>query len=481
MTEMNLKRKEIDPPTERRKSGRLNQFNDQPNEEKETTCFFCHEETGKLHNASTYKLNNRVLEIAKKLNDIRIINKLTEKDMMASWESVYHSDCLIKFYKKGKEIERSEKDGIDLDDQISCIAFVELTNYMSDCVEDDKSTIFKLDDLIKLYEKRISDLGGKAHGKIHSTRFKNRLLSHFENLVESKKEGRYVYLLFDDELGCVLKTVFENFFDDDAFTLSKAAKILRREIFSEKYQSFQGSFSSDCQKEFLPHFVNSFVDMLLHGPNFSKSNEYLEQNVLTIAQLIIQNSIKRVRKDSASCVFNTSRESPISTYLGLMVYAKTRKKGVIEGLNELGLSIPYKRVLSLTDSLSATVLKEYEEDGVVCPRVLKRDEFTAGALDNLDIDPSSSTSKGSFHGTAISLFQSKLEDHNSIGSRRSSLEKGDKLVSLPKSYSEVTPVSFFNQRPETKDYSEVHECPTDQPSNLQEKRYFTCVFFFFFD
>ena len=222
--------------------------------------------------------------------------------------------------------------------------------------------------------------------------------------------------------------------------------------------------------------------MLLHGPNFSKSNEYLEQNVLTIAQLIIQNSIKRVRKDSASCVFNTSRESPISTYLGLMVYAKTRKKGVIEGLNELGLSIPYKRVLSLTDSLSATVLKEYEEDGVVCPRVLKKDEFTAGALDNLDIDPSSSTSKGSFHGTAISLFQSKLEDHNSIGLRRSSLEKGDKLVSLPKSYSEVTPVSFFNQRPETKDYSEVHECPTDQPSNyLQEKRYFTCFFFFFFD
>ena len=225
-------KEEIDPPTERRKSGRLNQFNDQPNEEKETTCFFCHEETGKLHNASTYKLNNRVLEIAKKLNDIRIINKLTEKDMMASWESVYHSDCLIKFYKKGKEIERSEKDGIDLDDQISCTAFVELTNYMSDCVEDDKSTIFKLDDLIKLYEKRISDLGGKAHGKIHSTRFKNRLLSHFENLVESKKEGRYVYLLFDDELGCVLKTVFENSFDDGALYFIKGCKNLtKRNLF----------------------------------------------------------------------------------------------------------------------------------------------------------------------------------------------------------------------------------------------------------
>jgi len=153
--------------------------------------FFCHEETGRLHQASTYKLNNRVLQIAKLLNDVEIINKLTERDMMA-WESVYHSDCLIKFYKKGKEIEQVSG-GSDVDSQISCTAFVELTIYMSDCAEEDKSAVFKLDDLIKFYEKQISDLGGRVDGKIHSTRFKNRLLSHFENLVESKKEGRHVY------------------------------------------------------------------------------------------------------------------------------------------------------------------------------------------------------------------------------------------------------------------------------------------------
>ena len=455
---------QIEQPAERRRSDRINQ----PNENKKIACFFCHKETGKLHQASTYKLNNRVLQIAKLLDDVEIINKLTERDMMA-WESVYHSDCLIKFYKKGKEIEQVSG-GSDVDSQISCTAFVELTTYMSDCAEEDKSTIFKLDDLIKFYEKRISALGGTINGKIHSTRFKNRLLSHFENLVESQKEGKHVYLVFDEELGAVLKTVFENTLDDDAFTLSKAARILRREIFSEDYQPFKGSFSSDCQKEFLPHFVNSFVDTLLHGQNYVTSNEYLEQNVLTIAQLIIQNSIKRVRKDSTSCVFNISRESPISTYLGLMVHAKTRKKGVIEELNELGLSIPYKRVLSITDSLSATVLKEYKEDKVVCPRVLKKDEFTTGALDNLDIDPSSSTSKGSFHGTAISLFQRKTSQHNDINTRRTVLEKGDKLAELPKSYSEVTPVSSFNQNPETKDYSGFQDCPIDQKSGTQEKK-----------
>ena len=426
---------------------------------KKRLCFFCQEEHGKLHQATTFKLHFRVLNTARLLNEVEIINKLTERDMMAR-EAFYHSECLIRFYDKGKEVENSKNRGIDVETQISCTAFVELTNYMLDCAEDDKNKVFKLDDLIKLYEKRISDLGGSVTGRTHSTRFKNKLLSHFENL-ESKREGKHVYLVFfDDELGSVLKTVFETSLDDDANTLAKAAHILRREIFSDKYEPFQGSFTHDCQTKFLPHFVESFVGMLLHGTNFNKNNEYLEQNKLTVSQLIVQNSIKRTRKDSTSCVFNKSRESPMSTYLGLMVHAKTRKKGLIEELNELGLSIPYRRVLSLTDSLCATVLKEYKEDKVVCPRILKKGEFTTGALDNLDIDPSSSTSKGSFHGTAISLFQRKTDDQESSESRRTSLEKGDKLASLPTSYSEVTPVSYFNPHPETRDYSDVQENST---------------------
>ena len=105
-------------------------------------------------------------------------------------------------------------------------------------------------------------------------------------------------------------------------------------------------------------------------------------------------------------------------------------------------------------------MKEYKEDKVVCPRILKKGEFTTGALDNLDIDPSSSTSKGSFHGTAISLFQRKTDDQESSENKRTSLEKGDKLASLPTSYSEVTPVSYFNPHPETRDYSDVQENST---------------------
>ena len=141
-----------EPVAECRRTERINNKED---EKIDTVCFFCHKEEGKLHVASTYYLNDRVFHIAKLLNNVEIISKLTEKDMMA-WEAVYHSDCLIKFYKKGKEID--EKERSDFDTLVACTAFAELTEYMSDCAEEDKNTIFKLDDFIKLYEKRISDL-----------------------------------------------------------------------------------------------------------------------------------------------------------------------------------------------------------------------------------------------------------------------------------------------------------------------------------
>ena len=40
------------------------------------------------------------------------------------------------------------------------------------------------------------------------------------------------------------------------------------------------------------------------------------------------------------------------------------------------------------------------------PTQLRRGLFTAGALDNLDHNPSSTSAKDSFHGTGISLFSS---------------------------------------------------------------------------
>ena len=47
----------------------------------------------------------------------------------------------------------------------------------------------------------------------------------------------------------------------------------------------------------------------------------------------------------------------------------------------------------------------FEDDGIVCPSQLRNGLFTVGVLNNIDHNLSSTTAEGSFHGTAISVFQ----------------------------------------------------------------------------
>ena len=47
--------------------------------------------------------------------------------------------------------------------------------------------------------------------------------------------------------------------------------------------------------------------------------------------------------------------------------------------------------------------EDFRDKGVVVPAQLRCGVFTAGALDNLDHNPSSTTAEGSFHGTGIRL------------------------------------------------------------------------------
>ena len=80
----------------------------------------------------------------------------------------------------------------------------------------------------------------------------------------------------------------------------------------------------------------------------------------------------------------------------------------------MGISISYDRVLDLEDRIAASVCEQCGKDGVVSPICLKKQLFTVGAIDNLDYNPSSTTSQSSFHGTGISLIQFPTKDNPGI-------------------------------------------------------------------
>ena len=88
-----------------------------------------------------------------------------------------------------------------------------------------------------------------------------------------------------------------------------------------------------------------------------------------------------------------------------MLHARSRSKELIDRLNYLGLSIFYDRVIRLFAHRASSVCEQYHREQVVCPPKSRGAVFTTAAVDNIDHNPSSTTSKESFHGTGISLLQ----------------------------------------------------------------------------
>ena len=159
--------------------------------------------------------------------------------------------------------------------------------------------------------------------------------------------------------------------------------------------------------------------MVLRGTSIQTdvNNSSNEPADLTISQLIMYNSYIRQRKDrkSIAAYHSKVREMPLAVYLGLLLHSQTRQKNLIDKLYSLGLSISYERVLEIETATGNKICKRFELEKTVCPPTLRKGFFTYGAIDNINHNPSSSTSQSSFHGTGISLFQNREQENDGEG------------------------------------------------------------------
>ena len=123
----------------------------------------------------------------------------------------------------------------------------------------------------------------------------------------------------------------------------------------------------------------------------------------------------------------------------------------MDSFYDLGLSVSYDRVLAISTDLGNSVCKRFEIEQVVCPTSLRKGLFTTAAVDNIDHNPSSTTSKDSFHGTGISLFQhfsNQLPGEEREAVTLEQTTSGTKAVSqLPESFTNLPPVVLQNKDP----------------------------------
>ncbi len=102
-------------------------------------------------------------------------------------------------------------------------------------------------------------------------------------------------------------------------------------------------------------------------------------------------------------------------------------------------------IVSLLENLLASaVSKQYKDQGVVCPVNIRINVYEVGALDNIDYNPSSTTSKDTFHGTAISIFQCHTKGNCGDCRERVVIDPSSNSTqdhSLPENYTNVLAVT----------------------------------------
>ena len=83
---------------------------------------------------------------------------------------------------------------------------------------------------------------------------------------------------------------------------------------------------------------------------------------------------------------------------------------MIENFEQLDINISHDRVLQLESLLTRNLCEQFKKDSIVCPPQLRKAIVTDWALHNFDHNSFSTTARGSFNGTAISIIQ-----HPTIG------------------------------------------------------------------
>lgn len=418
-------------------------------------CFFCGKPANaseSLRHAATFGLDDHVRECAIQLQDQNLLAKLSTGDLIAL-EAKYHAQCLVSLYNRARQTKGSEEQ-MDSCTTNQGIALAELVTYIEDARADSEIVpIFKLADLVRMYTTRVEQLGTSLGGRVNSTHLKTRILAHFPDL-QAHKEGRDILLVFNEDVGPAMRKACEHDADADAIHLARAAKIVRREIFNMK-ASFTGTFDGQCQASSVPNSLMALVSMILYGPNIKTQSSHLSppQATLTLSQLLMFNTFARCRDGSSnSLMHRQERETPLPLYVGVLIHSKTRKRELVDDLFELGLSISYDRVMSISTILGNTLCHQFKMEKTVCPSKLKRKLFTTGAIDNLDHNPSSTTAHDSFHGTGISLFQHPRCEAS--GEERTTMTTSDNshiskrvFDSLPPSYTDVPPVTLAKKDP----------------------------------
>ena len=114
-------------------------------------------------------------------------------------------------------------------------------------------------------------------------------------------------------------------FSEDVLILTKAAEVIRNDIFNHEHFEFSGSFSLNCQENSLPSSLKTLISLIFNVSNMKNQERQESQACLSIGQLIIYNT-----KKSSPCGMKMrhtlDREPPLPIYIGLNLHHTNKQE-----------------------------------------------------------------------------------------------------------------------------------------------------------
>ena len=104
--------------------------------------------------------------------------------------------------------------------------------------------------------------------------------------------------------------------------------------------------------------------------------------------------------------------------------------------------------LEISTELGNKLCSLYHREKALCPPKLKCSLFTTAAVDNINHNPSSTSSHDSFYGTCISLFQRPDSDNSGVPQVvTATSDSATRYAHLPDNYTSIPAVTPTNKDP----------------------------------
>lgn len=359
-----------------------------------------HAEKNKVNCDHNKILTKKWLEMALVVENENILKCLAAGDLAANaiW---YHASCYKKFcndYHRKLKLLELEKTSSGVNRIIAKdLAMDKVVQYIMETEASQPGTSFLVAELEELYLKELQN--HEIMRKSNITNFTVMLLDKVDGL-EVIRHSNKSRVVFKDTVQQAV-TTFIDLPDELEQMMHKVSSAIRADIFAQK-NCFTGQVNDDTQSKSVPSSLLRLVGMLVDG---NKWQSEPSQETFTISETITYNARKQLQNHSMTYYKDKGRETPVMIYTTFKIYATVRSRSLIDHFFNVGLAVPYKRLLEITKQLHEDMMASFQTHKAFIANQLREGVYTVLIKDNIDLDGTSTFVTTHYHGTSITILQ----------------------------------------------------------------------------